>query len=136
MRLKWADIVLILTFLRPCFVFRQLALLAALAASGTPVVVLLVHGRPATFGPGNAVLDDLAALVVGWRPGEEGGPAFVNLLMGRANPSGRLTQNWYGTFRADFHHFDRIELDLRGNTHVRGAAFSCPRLKLADMVLI
>ena len=42
----------------------------------------------------------------------------------------------YGTFRADFHHFDRIELDLRGNTHVWGAAFSCPRLKLADMVLI
>ena len=42
----------------------------------------------------------------------------------------------YGTFRADFHHFDRIALDLRGNTHVRGAAFSCPRLKLADMVLI
>ena len=37
---------------------------------------------------------------------------------------------------AEFHHFDRIELDLRGHTHVRGAAFSCPRLKLADMVLI
>ena len=44
--------------------------------------------------------------------------------------------HWYGTFPADFHHFDRIELDLRGNTHVWGAAFSCPRLKLADMVLI
>ena len=43
---------------------------------------------------------------------------------------------WYGTFRADFHHFDRIELDLRGHTHVRGAVFSCLRLKLADMVLI
>ena len=42
----------------------------------------------------------------------------------------------YGTFPADFHHFDRIEQDLRGNTHVWGAAFSCPRLKLADMVLI
>ena len=42
----------------------------------------------------------------------------------------------YVTFRVDFHHFDRIELDLRGNTHVWGAAFSCPRLKLADMVLI
>ena len=44
----------------------------------------------------------------------------------------------YGTALSGpiFHHFDRIELDLRGNTHVRGAAFSCPRLKLADMVLI
>ena len=47
-----------------------------------------------------------------------------------------LDGNWYGTFRADFHHSDRIELDLRGNTHVRGADLSCPRLKWADMVLI
>ena len=34
------------------------------------------------------------------------------------------------------HHFDRIELDLRGHTHVRGAALSCLRLKWADIVLI
>ena len=42
----------------------------------------------------------------------------------------------YGTFRLNFHHFDRFELDLRRHIHVRGAAFSCLRLKLADMVLI
>ena len=42
----------------------------------------------------------------------------------------------YGTFRLNFHHFDRFELDLRGHTHVRGAALSCLRLKWADMVLI
>ena len=46
------------------------------------------------------------------------------------------TATMYGTFRADFHHFGRFELDLRRNIHVRGAAFSCLRLKLADMVLI
>ena len=49
---------------------------------------------------------------------------------------GRLGGEGYGTFRLNFHHFDRFELDLRGNTHVRGAAFSCPHLKSADMVLI
>ena len=42
----------------------------------------------------------------------------------------------YGTFRLNFHHFDHFELDLRGYIHVRGAAFSCLRLKLADIVLI
>ena len=42
----------------------------------------------------------------------------------------------YGTFRLDFHRFDRFELDLRGHTHMRGAALSCLRLKWADMVLI
>ena len=42
----------------------------------------------------------------------------------------------YVTFRLNFHHFDRFELDLRGHVHVQGAAFSCLRLKLADIVLI
>ena len=42
----------------------------------------------------------------------------------------------YGTFRLNFHRFDRVELDLRGHMHVRGAAVSCLRLKWADMVLI
>ena len=42
----------------------------------------------------------------------------------------------YGTFRLNFHQFDRFELDLRGHTQVWGAAFSRLRLKLADMVLI
>ena len=42
----------------------------------------------------------------------------------------------YITFRPNFHHFDRFELDFRGHIHVWGAAFSCLRLKWADMVLI
>ena len=42
----------------------------------------------------------------------------------------------YVTFNPNFHHFHRFELDLRRYTQVWGAAFSCPRLKLADMVLI
>ena len=42
----------------------------------------------------------------------------------------------YGTFHPNFHHFDRFELDLRRHIQVWGAAFSCPRLKSADMVLI
>ena len=52
---------------------------------------------------------------------------------------GRLSQSQdsrYVTFRANFHHFDRFELDLHGHIHVQGAAFSCLRLKWADMVLI
>ena len=42
----------------------------------------------------------------------------------------------YVTFWPNFHHFHRFELDLRGHTRARGAAFSCLRLKLADIVLI
>ena len=50
--------------------------------------------------------------------------------------TGTVVATMYGTFRLNFHRFDRIKLDLHGHTHVRGAAFSCLRLKLADMVLI
>ena len=42
----------------------------------------------------------------------------------------------YVTFRLNFHHFDRLELDLHEHTQAWDATFSCPRLKLADMVLI
>lgn len=79
----------------------QLPLLDALAATGKPVVTLLFNCRPATFGaglfatfgPNNALLDRLPAVVVGWRPGEEGGNAVFDILTGKVNPSGRLTQN-------------------------------------------
>ena len=39
-------------------------------------------------------------------------------------------------FRQCFLHFGHFELDVRGHTQAQGAAFSCLRLKLADMVLI
>ena len=50
--------------------------------------------------------------------------------------NGLFHTNVYDTFRLNFHHFDRFQLDLRGHVHVRGAGFSCLRLKLADIVLI
>ena len=80
----------------------QLALLDALSATGRPLVVVLFNCRPATFGAGpfsrygpyNALLERLPAVVAAWRPGEEAGAAVWALLTGAANPSGRLTQSW------------------------------------------
>ena len=43
---------------------------------------------------GNALLAEIDALLVAWRPGTQGGPAIANLLFGDANPSGRLAQSW------------------------------------------
>jgi beta-glucosidase len=73
----------------------QLALLSAVInASKGPVIVVLVNGRPATFGPGNALLEGVDALVCAWRPGMMGGKAIWNVLSGRTLPTGRLAQNW------------------------------------------
>lgn len=72
----------------------QLALLAALCEGPSPVIVVLVTGRTATFGPRNSILANVSALFSAFRPGQMGGVAISNLLLGVTNPSGRLVQNW------------------------------------------
>jgi beta-glucosidase len=66
---------------------RQEELLEALLATGTPVVLVLLVGRPYEL---SRQLDRLAAVVCGFYPGEEGGPALAGVLSGRVNPAGRL----------------------------------------------
>jgi beta-glucosidase len=74
----------------------QLALLYALASArlSIPIIVILINGRTATFGPGNNVLQNINALLVGFRPGQEGAAAIIDLLYGVTNPSGRLPNHW------------------------------------------
>jgi len=62
-------------------------LLDALLATGKPVVLVLLAGRPYALG---SYVDHLAAVVQSFFPGEEGGPAVAGLLSGRVCPSGRL----------------------------------------------
>ena len=83
----------------------QLDLLEAVLDTGTRTVVVLVHGRPASFGDdsGGAVVSKFgemplylraSALVAAWRPGVEGGNAIWELLTGVTGFSGRLAQSW------------------------------------------
>ncbi|MFB8206770.1 glycoside hydrolase family 3 N-terminal domain-containing protein [Streptomyces sp. NPDC056010] len=62
-------------------------LLDALLDSGTPVVLVLLTGRPYALG---RWADRTAAVVQAFFPGEEGGPALASVLSGRVSPSGRL----------------------------------------------
>ncbi|MCX5213926.1 glycoside hydrolase family 3 C-terminal domain-containing protein [Kitasatospora sp. NBC_00240] len=65
----------------------QADLLDALLATGTPVVLLLLTGRPYALG---RWAGRTAAMVQAFFPGEEGGPALAGILAGRVDPSGRL----------------------------------------------
>ncbi|MEU8248835.1 glycoside hydrolase family 3 N-terminal domain-containing protein [Nonomuraea sp. NPDC048916] len=65
----------------------QSDLLAGLAATGTPVVVVVVSGRPYALGEAHA---GAAALVQAFMPGEEGGAAIAGILSGRVQPGGKL----------------------------------------------
>ncbi|RKR92521.1 beta-xylosidase [Micromonospora pisi] len=70
-----------------CLPGAQRELLDALLDSGTPVVLVLLAGRPYALGDW---ADRLAATVQTFFPGEEGGPAVAGVLSGRVSPSGRL----------------------------------------------
>jgi beta-glucosidase len=65
----------------------QEELVQAVAATGTPVVVVLINGRPLSVRWEAA---HVPALVEAWEPGELGGTAVADVLFGDYNPSGRL----------------------------------------------
>ncbi|MER6071863.1 glycoside hydrolase family 3 N-terminal domain-containing protein [Streptomyces sp. NPDC001817] len=65
----------------------QAELLDRLVATGVPVVLVLLTGRPYALGRWHG---RLGAVVQAFFPGEEGGPAVAGVLSGRVNPSGRL----------------------------------------------
>jgi beta-xylosidase len=65
----------------------QAELLDTLVATGVPVVLVLLTGRPYALGRWDG---RLGAVVQAFFPGEEGGPAVAGVLSGRVNPSGRL----------------------------------------------
>jgi beta-xylosidase len=65
----------------------QAEFIAELLAVGTPVVVVVVSGRPYALGD---IAPAAAGLVQAFMPGEEGGPALAGILSGRVQPSGKL----------------------------------------------
>ena len=66
---------------------KQLELLDKVLETNTPVVVLLIEGRPLNLA---GYEDKISALLTAWYPGQEGGNAISNILFGDYNPAGRL----------------------------------------------
>lgn len=70
---------------------RQQFLLEAVHATGTPVVVVLMSGRPLAIP---WVAENIPAILCAWHGGLRTGRAVADILFGNANPSGKLTASW------------------------------------------
>jgi beta-glucosidase len=69
----------------------QAQLVDQLEATGKPVIVVVIAGRPLVM---NKQLDGAAASLMAFLPGSEGGGAIADVVFGRTNPSGRLSVSW------------------------------------------
>lgn len=70
---------------------RQLELLQAVVATGTPVVAVVMSGRPLDLRWAD---ENVSAILQVWYPGTQGGAAVADLLLGHASPAGRLPFTW------------------------------------------
>ena len=67
---------------------RQLDLLKAIVATGKPIVLVLINGRPLSI---NWADKFVPAILEAWYPGSKGGKAVADVLFGDYNPGGKLT---------------------------------------------
>ena len=65
----------------------QAELVRRIRATGKPVVVVILAGRPLTL---TNIVDEVDAILFAWHPGTMGGPAIADLLFGIESPSGKL----------------------------------------------
>jgi beta-glucosidase len=95
----------------------QAALLANLVATHKPLVVVLLNGSAlaVNFADKNA-----NAILEAWYPGEAGGKAIVDTLLGRNNPAGRLPITFYKS-SADLPSFDDYSMKNRTYRYFTGA---------------
>jgi len=70
---------------------RQLELLQAVVGTGTPVVLLVMNGRPLDL---RWPAEHVPAILDIWYPGTQGGAAAADLLFGDVSPGGKLPFTW------------------------------------------
>src|SRR3954454_13148737 len=74
----------------PALAPDQQSLIQALEATGKPVIVVVIAGRPLGLGPA----EQANGLLMAYLPGTEGGAGVADVLFGTVNPSGKLPVSW------------------------------------------
>lgn len=74
----------------------QQQLVSAIAATGKPIVMVLMNGSAIALGD---AAKKAAAILEAWYPGQAGGTAIAETLFGENNPSGRLPVTFYASTR-------------------------------------
>lgn len=69
----------------------QEELVKAVYATGKPVIVVLLAGKPFAMP---WIKENIPGIVVQWYPGEQGGLALADMLLGNVNPSGKLNYSF------------------------------------------
>ncbi|HLZ39730.1 MAG TPA: beta-glucosidase BglX [Candidatus Sulfotelmatobacter sp.] len=69
----------------------QEELLEAVVATGKPVVLVLINGRPLDI---SWAAEHVPAILEAWYPGSQGGNGIADVLFGDANPAGHLPVSW------------------------------------------
>lgn len=95
---------------------RQQRLLEAVAATGKPIVVVLLSGSALAV---NWAADHANAILQAWYPGEEGGTAVADVLFGDYNPAGRLPVTFYKSLD-QLPPFESYAMDRRTYRYFKG----------------
>ena len=94
----------------------QRKMLEALAATGKPLVVVLMNGSALAM---DWAKQHANAIVEAWYPGEEGGTSIAKVLVGDVNPGGRLPVTFYASTK-DLPLFDDYSMRNRTYRYYRG----------------
>lgn len=120
---------------------HQLELLKAVAATGKPVVVVLIGSQPMTI---NWVDRHIKGIVYAGYPGDQGGTAVAEVLWGDYNPGGKLTLTWpksVGQLPYNFPSKPYAESDqgeqakIKGLLYPFGFGLSYTRFSYANLVI-
>ena len=101
----------------------QLLLVQAIYETGTPVVVVLLNGRPLTI---NWIDKHIPAILEAWFPGAYGGIAIADILFGDYNPGGKLPVTFpktVGQIPLNFPYKPGSDAGSHNNTRINGTLY-------------